>query len=249
MLQISEPGRFYLLLGFACLPVVDLALKLLSQLYPNIPHLLFVQSLLEITSLTAICGLLSHSTTRDGLLATVQLSQVPRATRRSSRGDHVQVSSDNPNSRLALTDLSASHIFCLPCSETLGLANPDSAARSCPACNTHLANPDDAVVTHLSPTEDYKTSVLSGLTPGVIMECASRGVAFWSYQATQEMHVPATPPRCFGFVGLIRSYSFYQEFLMKSMSEKYQSLSGQMDKLINDANTEISGLRDRLSSQ
>ena len=39
----------------------------------------------------------------------------------------------------------------------------------------------------LNPTEDYKTSVLSGLSPSVIMECAGRGVAFWVYQTTQEM--------------------------------------------------------------
>lgn len=79
-----------------------------------------------------------------------------------------------------------SHIFCEPCSETLGLANPNGA-RVCPACETHLANPDDAVVTQLNPTEDYKTSVLSGLSPSIIMECAGRGLAFYSYQTTQEM--------------------------------------------------------------
>ncbi|KAI4165557.1 MAG: hypothetical protein LQ342_000970 [Letrouitia transgressa] len=59
--------------------------------------------------------------------------------------------------------------------------------RICPACQTSLSNPDDAVSTQLNPTEDYKTSVLSGLSPSTIMECAGRGLAFWSYQATQEM--------------------------------------------------------------
>jgi E3 ubiquitin-protein ligase CCNP1IP1 len=39
----------------------------------------------------------------------------------------------------------------------------------------------------LQPTEDYKTSVLSGLDPTTIMECAGRGLAFWAYQTTQEM--------------------------------------------------------------
>lgn len=79
-----------------------------------------------------------------------------------------------------------SHIFCVPCSETLGLASPNGA-RVCPACETQLANPDDAVVTQLNPTEDYKTSVLSGLSPSIIMECAGRGLSFYSYQTTQEM--------------------------------------------------------------
>lgn len=82
-----------------------------------------------------------------------------------------------------------SHIFCVPCSEALGLANPNGSTRVCPACETHLANPDDAVVAQLNPTEDYKTSVLSGLSPSIIMECAGRGLSFYSYQTTQEMYV------------------------------------------------------------
>ena len=80
-----------------------------------------------------------------------------------------------------------SHIFCVPCSESLGLASPNGNARVCPACETQLPNPDDAVATQLSPTEDYKTSVLSGLSPSIIMECAGRGLSFYSYQTTQEM--------------------------------------------------------------
>ena len=52
-----------------------------------------------------------------------------------------------------------------------------------------LLNPDDAVSTILNPTEDYKTSVLSGLDPNTIMECAGRALAFWAYQSTQEMSV------------------------------------------------------------
>ena len=88
------------------------------------------------------------------------------------------------NDRAVVT--TCSHIFCVPCSETLGLAN-SSGARVCPACETHLANSDDAVVTQLDPTEDYKTSVLSGLSPSIIMECAGRGLSFYSYQTTQEM--------------------------------------------------------------
>lgn len=60
-----------------------------------------------------------------------------------------------------------------------------------------LPNQDDAAVTNLDPTEDYKTSVLSGLTPSIIIECASRAMAFWTYQTTQEMYITAcdTPPK------------------------------------------------------
>jgi E3 ubiquitin-protein ligase CCNP1IP1 len=56
----------------------------------------------------------------------------------------------------------------------------------------HLPNPDDVVVTNLNPTDDYKTSVLSGLSPNIIMECAGRALGFWAYQTTQEMSAKAS---------------------------------------------------------
>lgn len=88
-----------------------------------------------------------------------------------------------------------SHIFCIACSESLGLSALAGNNRLCPACQTSLPNPDDAVLTKLNPTEDYKTSVLSGLAPGTIMECAGRGLAFWSYQSMQEMCALRVPRR------------------------------------------------------
>ncbi|KAI4089011.1 MAG: hypothetical protein LQ348_003334 [Seirophora lacunosa] len=89
------------------------------------------------------------------------------------------------NQRAVVT--TCSHIFCSTCSQTLGLDAPPTAHRICPACETSLPNPDDVVTTQLNPTEDYKTSVLSGFNPSTIVECAGRGLAFWSYQSTQEM--------------------------------------------------------------
>lgn len=81
-----------------------------------------------------------------------------------------------------------SHIFCIPCSQNSGLASAPDTARVCPACQAPLAAPDDAVRATLDPSEDYKTSVLSGLSPSTIMECAGRGLAFYTYQTTQEMY-------------------------------------------------------------
>lgn len=80
-----------------------------------------------------------------------------------------------------------SHFFCLPCADRLGLSAPKDGRRQCPACASNLDNLDDAVVTSLNPTEDYKTSILSGFSPTVIMECAGRGLSFWNYQMAQEM--------------------------------------------------------------
>ncbi|KAE8145704.1 cyclin [Aspergillus avenaceus] len=120
-----------------------------------------------------------------------------------------------------------SHIFCLQCAHQLGLSHSSDSRRHCPACQTILINPDDAVRTVLNPTEDYKTSVLSGLDPNTIMECAGRALMFWTYQTTQEI--------------------FYQEFLAKKLTEKYTNLNTQMDKVIHNANTEISTLQARLT--
>jgi E3 ubiquitin-protein ligase CCNP1IP1 len=40
----------------------------------------------------------------------------------------------------------------------------------------------------------------------------------------------------------------YQEYLAKSLTEKYTMLNAQMDKVVHDANAEIAGLRDKLQS-
>ena len=138
------------------------------------------------------------------------------------------------------------HIFCLQCADQLGLSRPTAVDRCCPACHASLLNPDDAVSTILSPTEDYKTSVLSGLDPNTIMECAGRALAFWTYQTTQEMW--ATTWVCVRSIILI-STSFYQEYLGKTLTDKYGTLNNQMDKVIHDANSEISNLQTKISGQ
>ena len=89
-----------------------------------------------------------------------------------------------------------SHIFCVDCAQRppLGIAADENGnggrggdARKCPACDTTLDKTDDAVLASLNPSEEYKTGVLSGLHPTIVAECAGRALAFWSYQAEQEM--------------------------------------------------------------
>lgn len=41
----------------------------------------------------------------------------------------------------------------------------------------------------------------------------------------------------------------YQDYMAKSLTDKYASLSSQMDGVINDANAEITSLRDKLSGE
>lgn len=120
----------------------------------------------------------------------MQFSQVPNTADGESCGDHLLVSRVCIGQALGDADGSR-HIFCLGCADGLGLSHPTGNDRRCPACQTLLTNPDDAVSTILNPTEDYKTSVLSGLDPNTIMECAGRALGFWAYQSTQEMYFPS----------------------------------------------------------
>ncbi|RGP66402.1 e3 ubiquitin- ligase ccnb1ip1 [Fusarium longipes] len=122
-----------------------------------------------------------------------------------------------------------SHIFCVECSQRLGITGQEAERRNtCPACESQLTKPDDAVITNLNPSEDYKTSVLSGLSPNVIMECAGRALSFWAYQTTQNI--------C------------YQQHLYRTLTDKYSSLGIRLEKTVNDANTEIEGLHHKMSS-
>ncbi|KAI6247551.1 E3 ubiquitin-protein ligase [Erysiphe necator] len=122
-----------------------------------------------------------------------------------------------------------SHCFCLNCANRFQLlSKQDGQYPACPACHMQFTNPDDAVLANLNPTEDYKTSVLSGLSPNIIVECAGRALNFWAYQTTQEI--------------------VYQEYCAKNLTNKYAALSTQMDKIIHDANSELSNLRTKISS-
>ncbi|CUS12156.1 unnamed protein product [Tuber aestivum] len=121
-----------------------------------------------------------------------------------------------------------SHIYCLPCATALQLTEPPpNGQRTCPACSTALSKPDDAVIAVLNPSDDYKTSVLSGLSPSIIIEICTRGLAFWTYQVTQEI--------------------FYQEHLAKSLRARGAEIQGENEKIVRDANAEISALRNKIA--
>ncbi|KAI0970290.1 hypothetical protein F4678DRAFT_480521 [Xylaria arbuscula] len=121
------------------------------------------------------------------------------------------------------------HIFCGDCATRLGLASQRrDQPTACPACGTLLTNPDDAVITNLKPSEDYKTSVLSGLSPNVIMDCATRALSFWAYQVTQEI--------------------IFQHHMSKTLTEKYSNLNVHLDKVVNEANAEISNCYNKLTN-
>jgi hypothetical protein len=61
------------------------------------------------------------------------------------------------------------------------------------------------------------------------MECASRGLAFHSYQTSQEI--------------------IYQEHLAKNLTDKFNTLSQQMDQIIHEANSQIKALQDKIHGE
>ncbi|CAO1616462.1 unnamed protein product [Parajaminaea phylloscopi] len=52
------------------------------------------------------------------------------------------------------------NIFCVPCAEQLFTSD-----KTCPACKTVLDQPDDVVLSSLTPSADYRT--VSGLEDGI----------------------------------------------------------------------------------
>lgn len=117
----------------------------------------------------------------------------------------------------------------------------------CPACDQPLLNADDVVLANLNPTDDYKTSILSGLSPNTIMECAGRALNFWAYQTSQEMWVLLD--FCTLSLALLTLSRLYQGMQAKALADRYTKLKGQMDSIIREANEEMSIMRENLNSK
>ncbi|CEG72950.1 hypothetical protein RMATCC62417_08422 [Rhizopus microsporus] len=86
----------------------------------------------------------------------------------------------------------------------------------CPACNTSLTESGDIIMTQLNPSEQYKSSVLAGLKPEVILDISGRAIAFYEYQVSQEL--------CF------------QSMLQSNIEDKYNSLREQYNMMNRDFN-------------
>ncbi|KAI0921955.1 hypothetical protein AcW2_006780 [Taiwanofungus camphoratus] len=82
-------------------------------------------------------------------------------------------------------------------------------------------------VCSLHPSNDYKTSVLSGLNPSIILEICSRAMSFWQYQVHQE-------------------HSF-QHAVYRNLNEKNAQLQKQLENVIREANGEINLLNNKVS--
>ncbi|SGY31443.1 BQ5605_C002g01231 [Microbotryum silenes-dioicae] len=107
-----------------------------------------------------------------------------------------------------------SHIFCVECANSLF-----SVPQICPACDTALPDADDVVQTTLNPPDSYKTSVLSGLHPSIILDVASRALNFHTYQTQQE--------------------AAFQALVTRNTQE--------MSSIMRDANSEITLLKEKVA--
>ncbi|ORX89966.1 hypothetical protein K493DRAFT_215045 [Basidiobolus meristosporus CBS 931.73] len=113
---------------------------------------------------------------------------------------------------------SCSHLFCVECAN-----EAFSVASTCPTCRTDLVQKNDIALIDLHPSEGYKSSILSGLRPEVVIEICSRALAFWTYQTTQEV--------------------YFQEAISKSFERQNILLENKLQAVAYDANLEISSRR------
>ena len=58
--------------------------------------------------------------------------------------------------------------------------------KKCPICNHLLGSKLDIVRIDLNPSEAYKSMVLCGLHPDIIMDICSRSINFWLFQNRQD---------------------------------------------------------------
>ncbi|KAL1690733.1 hypothetical protein GGG16DRAFT_113747 [Schizophyllum commune] len=85
------------------------------------------------------------------------------------------------------------------------------------------------VVCSLRPSNDYKTSVLSGLSPSIILEICSRAISFWQYQIHQE--------------------NSFQQAVVRNLTDKNAQLQKQLDNVVREANGEINLLNDKTNGE
>jgi E3 ubiquitin-protein ligase CCNP1IP1 len=81
---------------------------------------------------------------------------------------------------------SCSHAFCEEHGDRDFADASNRSEKLCPACETHLTEKYDVVHADLDPPEQFRSIVLAGLQPHVVMDVASRAISFWSYQVSEE---------------------------------------------------------------
>ncbi|XP_042868362.1 uncharacterized protein LOC122250799 [Penaeus japonicus] len=115
-----------------------------------------------------------------------------------------------------------SHIFCPEDGKNLRQTPPGE----CPACGTKLTLQSDVLRVELDPTEQFKSMILAGLQPEVIMEVCQRGLAFWTYQVNQERT--------------------YQQHVVKRLRERMQEMQSYYEQVVRGRDDQLTAVRRQL---
>ncbi|XP_027057297.1 E3 ubiquitin-protein ligase CCNB1IP1-like [Pocillopora damicornis] len=118
---------------------------------------------------------------------------------------------------------SCSHIFC----DEDGTREFNKSL-ICPACETNLSAKFDVIRVDLQASEQFKSMVLAGQKPEVIMEICSRALAFWTYQTHQE--------------------KMYQDYVANKAKEKTNQLEQYYSQVLSKVQAELSSLRTQTSN-
>lgn len=78
-----------------------------------------------------------------------------------------------------------SHAFCVEHGKREFRTNIENSL-TCPACGTELRDKFDVIEADVNPSETFRSIVLAGLKPDIIMDIAMRAISFWTYQMEQE---------------------------------------------------------------
>ncbi|KAK4055140.1 hypothetical protein OIV83_000420 [Microbotryomycetes sp. JL201] len=93
--------------------------------------------------------------------------------------------------------------------------------------STEAFDSEDVVQTILNPPDSYKTSVLSGLSPPLILDIASRAMNFYTYQVQQE--------------------GAFQALILKNAQERVAVLEAQLSTITTEAKHKINLLEERVA--
>ncbi|XP_046364020.1 E3 ubiquitin-protein ligase CCNB1IP1-like [Haliotis cracherodii] len=116
---------------------------------------------------------------------------------------------------------SCSHVFC----DEDGSREFNKSV-VCPACETTLSGKCDIVRSNVQPTEQWKSMVIAGQRPEVIMEICTRALSFWTYQTHQEI--------------------IYQEYQATKHREKSSQLQQYYEQIVSKTQTELTTLKSHL---
>ncbi|XP_047484848.1 E3 ubiquitin-protein ligase CCNB1IP1-like isoform X2 [Penaeus chinensis] len=114
-----------------------------------------------------------------------------------------------------------SHIFCPEDGRNLR-----QTPCECPACGAKLTLQSDILRVELDPTEQFKSMILAGLQPEVIMEVCHRGLAFWTYQVNQERT--------------------YQQHVVKRLRERLQEIQSYYEQVVRGRDDQLAAVRRQL---